>query len=85
MQILWHFPQTQNKSFKPQYDRIQWINNKEDFVADQEELGLFVYKGVVYQFILVLAGLIGLVGGASLDAEAFGSICESARAQMSKS
>ena len=27
----------------------------------------------------------GLVGGASLDAEAFGSICESARAQMSKS
>ena len=40
------------------------LNNKEDFVADQEELGLFVYKGVVYQFILVLAGLIGLVGGA---------------------
>ena len=31
MQILWHFPQTQNKSFKPQYDRIKWINNKEDF------------------------------------------------------
>ncbi len=27
----------------------------------------------------------GLVGGASLDAEAFGSICDSARAQMSKS
>ena len=23
------------------------LNNKEDFVADQEELGLFVYKGVV--------------------------------------
>ena len=40
------------------------LNNKEDFVADQEEMGLFVYKGVVYQFILVLAGLIGLVGGA---------------------
>ena len=40
------------------------LNNKEDFVADQEEVGLFVYKGVVYQFILVLAGLIGLVGGA---------------------
>ena len=40
------------------------LNNKEDFVADQEELGLFVYKGVVYQFILVLAGFIGLVGGA---------------------
>ena len=40
------------------------LNNKEDFVADQEELGLFVYKGVVYQFIFVFAGLIGLVGGA---------------------
>jgi len=40
------------------------LNNKEDFVADQEEVGLFVYKGVVYQFILVLAGLIGLVSGA---------------------
>ncbi len=26
----------------------------------------------------------GLVGGASLDAEAFDSICDSARAQMSK-
>ena len=42
------------------------LNNKEDFVADQEEVGLFVYKSVVYQFILVLAGLIGLVGGAKL-------------------
>ena len=42
------------------------LNNKEDFVADQEELGLFVYKGVVYQFILILAGLIALVGGAKL-------------------
>ena len=32
MQILWHYPQTQTKSFKPQYDYIQWINNEEDFV-----------------------------------------------------
>ncbi len=31
MQILWHFPHTQSKSFKPQYDKIQWRNNEEDF------------------------------------------------------
>ncbi len=31
MQILWHFPHTINKSFKPKYDRIQWNNNSEDF------------------------------------------------------
>jgi len=31
MQILWHFPQTQTQSFKPQYDRIQWINNENEF------------------------------------------------------
>ena len=42
------------------------LNHKEDIAADQEELGLFVYKGVVYQFILILAGLIALVGGAKL-------------------
>lgn len=28
MQILWHFPHTVNKSFKPKYDDIQWENNK---------------------------------------------------------
>jgi len=28
MQILWHFPQTVNKSFKPKYDAIQWQNNE---------------------------------------------------------
>ncbi len=28
MQILWHFPHTVNKSFKPKYDEIQWENNK---------------------------------------------------------
>lgn len=30
-QILWHFPHTQNSSFKPRYDRIQWRNNAADF------------------------------------------------------
>ena len=30
-QILYHFPNTITKSFKPQYDRIEWINNEEDF------------------------------------------------------
>jgi deoxyribodipyrimidine photo-lyase len=33
MQILWHFPHTTKKSFKPQYDRILWRNNEEDFNA----------------------------------------------------
>ncbi len=31
MQILWHFPQTQTKSFKPRYDRIEWRNNDLEF------------------------------------------------------
>lgn len=31
MQILWHFPQTLTESFKPQYDRIDWRNNKKEF------------------------------------------------------
>tara|TARA_A100001011_G_scaffold400858_1_gene520033 strand:+ start:22120 stop:23424 length:1305 start_codon:yes stop_codon:yes gene_type:complete len=31
MQILWHFPHTKKYSFKPQYDRIEWRNNEEDF------------------------------------------------------
>lgn len=30
-QILWHFPQTVHKSFKPQYDRIQWRNDATEF------------------------------------------------------
>jgi len=33
MQILWHFPETMTKSFKPQYDAIKWRNNKEEFNA----------------------------------------------------
>ena len=31
MQILWHFPHTVTKSFKPQYDRIVWRNNEDEF------------------------------------------------------
>ena len=31
MQILWHFPHTRKKAFKPKYDRILWRNNEEEF------------------------------------------------------
>lgn len=31
MQILWHFPYTVNKSFKPKYDAIQWRNDEAEF------------------------------------------------------
>jgi len=31
MMILWHFPHTVNKSFKPAYDQIVWNNNQQDF------------------------------------------------------
>ncbi|WP_308992207.1 deoxyribodipyrimidine photo-lyase [Mariniflexile litorale] len=31
MMILWHFPHTITESFKPQYDRIVWRNNEEEF------------------------------------------------------
>jgi deoxyribodipyrimidine photo-lyase len=31
MQILWHFPHTTTKSFKPAYDRIPWRNNEDQF------------------------------------------------------
>ena len=31
MQILWHFPHTQDKAFKPKYDRIEWRNNEDEF------------------------------------------------------
>ena len=33
MHILWHFPHTANRSFKPQYDRIEWRNNEDEFKA----------------------------------------------------
>ncbi len=31
MQILWHFPHTTHKAFKPKYDRILWRNNEAEF------------------------------------------------------
>ena len=31
MQILWHFPNTKNESFKKKYDRIEWRNNENEF------------------------------------------------------
>ncbi|HUH26960.1 deoxyribodipyrimidine photo-lyase [Gelidibacter sp.] len=31
MQILWHFPHTATESFKPKYDRIEWLNNEDQF------------------------------------------------------
>ncbi len=31
MQILWHYPHTVTRSFRPKYDRIQWRNNPNEF------------------------------------------------------
>jgi deoxyribodipyrimidine photo-lyase len=31
MSILYHFPHVVNQSFRPEYDRIQWVNNPADF------------------------------------------------------
>jgi len=31
MQILWHFPQTVTKSFRPQYDKVKWRYSEADF------------------------------------------------------
>ena len=31
MQILWHFPHTVDKAFKPKYDQIVWRNNEDEF------------------------------------------------------
>lgn len=31
MQILWHFPHTATKAFKPDYDRIKWRHSEDDF------------------------------------------------------
>jgi deoxyribodipyrimidine photo-lyase len=33
MQILWHYPHTVNKSFRPKYDNIKWRNNETEFKA----------------------------------------------------
>ena len=40
------------------------FSQKEDFTTGQEEVGLSPHKGIIYQFVLVLAGLVGLVSGA---------------------
>lgn len=31
MMILYHFPYIENKSFKKQYEKIEWINNEKEF------------------------------------------------------
>lgn len=31
MQILWHFPKVEKRSFRPQYEHIKWRNNPADF------------------------------------------------------
>ncbi|RXG28485.1 cryptochrome/photolyase family protein [Leeuwenhoekiella marinoflava] len=31
MQILYHYPETIDKSFRPKYDRIEWRNNEDEF------------------------------------------------------
>lgn len=31
--ILWHFPYVVHRSFKPEYDKIQWRNNEKEFEA----------------------------------------------------
>ncbi len=33
MMILWHFPHAAHQAFKPEYDRIEWRNNPEEFQA----------------------------------------------------
>ncbi|MBN1218239.1 MAG: deoxyribodipyrimidine photo-lyase [Anaerolineae bacterium] len=34
--ILYHFPQVRRRSFRPEYDRIPWLNDETDFAAWQE-------------------------------------------------
>jgi len=33
MQILWHYPHTVTKAFRPKYDNIKWRYNEDDFKA----------------------------------------------------
>ncbi len=33
MMILYHFPQTADHAFRPEYDRIEWINHEDQFKA----------------------------------------------------
>ena len=32
MQIIYHFPHVVTKNFRPKYDGIQWVNDKEDYI-----------------------------------------------------
>ena len=31
IQILWHYPRVVNSSYREKFDRIEWLNNEEDF------------------------------------------------------
>ncbi|MGI4728810.1 MAG: cryptochrome/photolyase family protein [Janthinobacterium lividum] len=31
--ILWHFPQTMNHAYRPDFDKIEWRNNEQEFEA----------------------------------------------------
>jgi deoxyribodipyrimidine photo-lyase len=33
MMILDHFPKTPNHAFRPEYDRIKWVNNEKQFIS----------------------------------------------------
>src|ERR1700755_787804 len=33
MMILYHFPKTMNHAFRPEYDRIKWVNDEKQFKA----------------------------------------------------
>ncbi len=33
MMVLYHFPKTADQAFRPEYDRIKWINNEDQFEA----------------------------------------------------
>ncbi len=33
MQVLWHFPHSAQRNFKPQYDALEWLNRESDFEA----------------------------------------------------
>lgn len=33
MMILYHFPHTADQAFRPEYDRIKWVNNEKQFEA----------------------------------------------------
>jgi deoxyribodipyrimidine photo-lyase len=33
MMILYHFPHTSDQAFRPEYDRLKWVNNEQQFEA----------------------------------------------------